>query len=78
MTRIKGKYVATVEIDFDFDKDLKDLKPFKEIKKGVFDDLTPMITEILQEELDFEEMGTVKVHQQLADLYEYNEGQEDL
>ena len=78
MTRIKGKYVATVEIDFDIDKNKKDLRPFEELKKGVTEDITPLITEILQDESDIEGFGTIKVHQQYADLYEWNEGQEDL
>lgn len=77
MTRIKGKYVATVEIDFDFpQKPYLDLCPFEKIKKMVCDSLTPDIEEMLQNEIG--KLGKIKVHQQLADLYEYNEGQEDL
>ena len=67
MARIKGKYVATVEINFDFEESEQFL-PFEKIKTNIEEELTPLLRELIKDEVA-EEIGTVKVSQQYADCY---------
>ena len=67
MARIKGKYVATVEINFDFEESEQFL-PFEEIKTNVEDELTPILRELIQDEVP-EDICTIEVRQQCADCY---------
>lgn len=65
---VKGKYVATVEIDFAFDENGNGFRPFEEIHDAVQREMTPHIQEMLEEE--FEGCGKVTVKQMHADLYQ--------
>ena len=64
---IKGKYAATVIVDFNFDEAQDGLEPFDEMNREVHEEMTAVIKRILDEE--FGEFGTVKVIKQYADLY---------
>ena len=67
MARIKGKYVATVEINFDFEENEKFL-PFEKIKTKIEEELTPFLRELIKDEVA-EDIATVEVSQQFADCY---------
>ena len=64
---IKGKYVATVTLDFCVDEKAKGLLPFDKLKKQVHEETTAYIENLLADE--FEDIGSVCVVQQYADLY---------
>lgn len=68
---IKGKYVATVTIDFNINEAEPSLKPFDEIRDEIRHDLTPDIQKMLEEE--FGEYGKVAVSQLYADAYQVKE-----
>ena len=71
MARYKGKYVATVEINFDFEnsefEDTDEYSVFEKIKDEIICEITPILQEFLKDEID--EIGTVEVRQNFADLY---------
>ena len=67
VARIKGKYVATVEIKFDFEESEQFL-PFEEIKTKIEEKLTPFLRELIKDEVA-EDIATVEVSQQFADCY---------
>ena len=64
---IKGRYVATVEIDFSMAENELGLLPFDEICNNWRNNTTEELTEIIQNEL--EPYGHVKITQQYADVY---------
>ena len=64
---IKGKYVATVTLDFCIDEKAEGLLPFEKLKKQVHEETTAYIENLLADE--FEDLGSVRVVQQYADLY---------
>lgn len=64
---IKGRYVATIEIDIAVPEDTPDILPFDEIRAHAFDLTAQEIQRIIQEELCID--GTVTVTQQYADIY---------
>ncbi len=67
--RYKGKYVALIEIDFDFIRSELMLS-FDEIKKKlVGGELTDEIKDVIRGEL-IDDYGTITVTQQYADMYE--------
>lgn len=67
--RIKGRYVAQIEIDLDA-KMQEYMLPFEEIKKKMVDgELTDKIRDLVFGEI-IEDFGTVTVTQQYADIYE--------
>lgn len=67
--RIKGRYVAQIEIDLDA-KMQEYMLPFGEIKKKMVDgELTDKIRDLVFGEI-IEDFGTVTVTQQYADMYE--------
>ena len=68
---IKGRYVATVEIDFSMSENELDLLPFDEICNNWRNNTTEELTEIIQNEL--EPYGKVKITQQYADVYKCDE-----
>lgn len=69
---IRGKYVATIEVDYNINENTKGLLPFEEIKENITGgSLDAMIIELLSEGLDG--YGTVKLHKQYADLYRVEE-----
>lgn len=68
---VKGKYVATVEIDFNFDENTQGYPPFEKIRESLNESTDKGLYELIQEDVDG--IGTVKVHRQLFDLYQVNE-----
>ena len=68
---IKGRYVATVEIDFSMSENELGLLPFDEICNNWRNNTTEELTEIIQNEL--EPYGKVKVTQQYVDVFRYDE-----
>lgn len=69
---IKGKYVATIEIDFAVSEKEANILPFEIIKRNVREELTPEIQKMLDRE--FEYSGTVRVYQTYADVYVVKDG----
>ena len=70
---IKGRYVATVEIDLSMSENESGILPFDEICNNWRNNTTEALTEIIQNEL--EPYGHVKITQQYVDVYRC-EGQE--
>ena len=75
MARIKGKYVATVEINFDFEESEQFL-PFEKIKTNIEEELTPLLRELIQDEVT-RDIATFEVRQQFADCYRVIEDGEE-
>ena len=71
MSRIKGRYVAQVTIDFDLPYRESEDRPMADIKERFRKMLTPMIQEELQDQLGSD--GNVTVSEQLLDVYEVTE-----
>ena len=70
MSRIKGRYVATVEIDFDTER-VPGMVSIEEIQESLRSNkFTEEIHHMIQDEFDF---GEVQVTQQYADIYEVEE-----
>ena len=74
-SRIKGKFVATIEIDIAVDENTPNLLPFEKIKEAVHDDMEDAVKDILCEE--FGDIATVKVTKSFADLYRTEDKHED-
>ena len=68
---IKGRYVATVEIDLSMSENEPGLLPFDEICNKWRNNTTEVLTEIIQNEL--EPYGHVKITQQYVDVYRCDE-----
>lgn len=68
---IKGRYVATVEIDFSMSEKDPNLLPFDKIKENVCNDTTEFLTELIEQE--FCPSGNVKITQQYADVFRCDE-----
>ena len=64
---IKGKFVATIEIDISVDENTPNLLPFEKLKVAVHDDMEDAVKDMLCEE--FGDIATVKVTKSFADLY---------
>ena len=64
---IKGKFVATIEIDISFDENTPGLLPFEALKEAVHNEMEIAVKDMLCEE--FGDIGTVKVTKTFADLY---------
>ena len=64
---IKGKFVATIEIDIDVDENTPNLLPFEKLKSAVHNDMEVAVKDMLCEE--FGDIATVKVTKTFADLY---------
>ncbi len=64
---IKGKFVATIEIDIAVDENAPNLLPFEKLNGAVHNDMETAIKDMLYEE--FGEIATVKVTKTFADLY---------
>jgi len=70
MSRIKGRYVATVEIDFDAERE-PGMVSIEEMQESLRSNkFTEEIHQMIQDEFDF---GKVRVTQQYADIYEVEE-----
>ena len=64
---IKGKFVATIEIDITIDENTPNLLPFEKLKAAVHNDMEVAVKDMLCEE--FGDIATVKVTKTFADLY---------
>ena len=64
---IKGKFVATIEIDIAVDENTPGLLPFEELKEAVHNEIEIAVKDILCDE--FGSVATVKVTKSFADLY---------
>ena len=64
---IKGKFVATIEIDIAIDENTPNLLPFEKMKEAVQNDMETAIRDMLCDE--FGDIATVKVTKSFADLY---------
>lgn len=66
---IKGRYVATVIIDFHIDENQPGLVPFEKMKEEVMGNLSGDIRAMLRDEIG-KEICTVRVEPQFSDLYQ--------
>ena len=64
---IKGKFVATIEIDIAVDENTPNLLPFEKLKEAVHNEMEAAVKDMLYEE--FGDIATVKVTKNFADLY---------
>ena len=64
---IKGKFVATIEIDISIDENTQNLLPFEKLKAAVRNDMETAVKDMLCDE--FGDIATVKVTKTFADLY---------
>ena len=64
---IKGKFVATIEIDIAIDENTPNLLPFEKMKEAVHNKMEVAVKDMLCEE--FGDIATVKVTKTFADLY---------
>ena len=71
---IKGKFVATIEIDIAVDDNTPGLLPFEELKEAVHNEMEIAIKDMLCDE--FGDVATVKVTKSFADLYRTEEKHE--
>ena len=72
----KGFYEAVVRIEFSIDEKMPDLLSFNEIKAEIEDgELTNIITDLLKEGLELEDIATVSVKQTGAVLMDIPERQ---
>ena len=65
---IKGKFVATIEIDIAVDENTPNLLPFEKLKGVVQNDMEIALKDMLCDE--FRDVATVKVTKSFADLYQ--------
>ena len=71
---IKGKFVATVEIDIAIDENTPNLLPFEKLKEAVHNDMETAVKDMLCEE--FGEKKTVAVTKSVEVLYKTEEKHE--
>lgn len=71
---IKGKFVATIEIDIAVDENTPNLLPFEELNEAVHNKMEAAVKDMLCEE--FGDIATVKVTKSFADLYRTEEKHE--
>ena len=64
---IKGKFIATIEIDITIDESTQNLLPFEKLKAAVHNDMEVAVKDMLCEE--FGDIATVKVTKAFSDLY---------
>ena len=64
---IKGKFIATIEIDITIDESTQNLLPFEKLKAAVHNDMEVAVKDMLCEE--FGDIATVKVTKTFSDLY---------
>ena len=70
---IKGIYVAQVRIDIAVDENSPGLLPFDQMQKALREQTTEAVKDLLEDEL-FGDVGTVTGEQQMADLWEAEDG----
>ena len=68
---IKGKFVATIEIDIAIGENTPNLLPFEKLKGAVQNDMEVAVKDMLCEE--FGDIATVKVTKTFADLHKTEE-----
>ena len=68
---IKGRYVATIEIDFSISEKEPNILPFDKINENWRNETTKFLAELIEQE--FYPFGNVKVTQQYADVYRCDE-----
>ena len=73
---IKGKFVATIEIDITIDENTPNLLPFEKLKESVHNEMEVAVKDMLCEE--FGDIATVKVTKTFADLYKTEDKHENL
>lgn len=73
MSKIKGKYVATIIIELEADDSIKGLFPFERIKEN-FKGMTPIVKKIMEDEIADPELGTVEVLEQFCDVWRSEDG----
>ena len=64
---IKGKFVATIEIDIAVDENTQNLLPFEKLKEAVHNEMEIAVKDMLCDEVG--DVATVKVTKSFADLY---------
>lgn len=64
---IKGKFIATIEIDIAIDENTPNLLPFEKLNEAVHNDMEIAVKDMLCEE--FGDIATVKVTKTFADLH---------
>ena len=64
---IKGKFVATIEIDIAIDENTTNLLPFEKLKAAVHNDMQTVVKDMFC--VYFIDIATVKVTKTFADLY---------
>lgn len=72
---IKGKFVATIEIDIAVDDNTPGLLPLEELKEAVHNEMEIAVKDMLCDE--FGDVATVKVTKSFADLYRTEDKHED-
>lgn len=68
MGTINGKYVAQVVMEFSIKDDLPDMAPFDKVKERVQSELTPILKEVIENEIGDEGL-TITVTQLYADVW---------
>ena len=76
MSRIKGKYVATVTITLDVDENKSGLLPYEEIEQGWKRGLNDGVKSAIQHEIIDDDLGKLEVTQTYCDIYRVEEGEE--
>ena len=70
---IKGIYVAQVRIDIAVDENSPGLLPLDQMQEAIREQTAEAVKDLLEDEL-FGDVGTVTVEQQMADLWETEDG----
>ena len=65
---IKGKFVATIEINIAVDENTQNLLPFEKLKEAVHNEMEVAVKDMLCDE--FGDVATVNVTKMFADLYQ--------
>ena len=71
---IRGKFVATIELDIAVDENTPGLLPFEELKEAVNNEMEIAVKDMMCDE--FGDVATVKVTKSFADLYRTEEKHE--
>lgn len=73
---VKGRYVANIAIDIVIPEDTLNLLPFEEIREKIYNGLDDELRGLIQDE--FDGIGTVRVTKQYADLYKFDEQENEI
>lgn len=72
---IKGKFVATIEIDIAIDENMPGLLPFEKMKEAVHNKMEVVVKDMLCE--GCRDIASVKVTKTFADLYKTEDKHEN-